>query len=460
MELDYQTHWHVFLLDEKNKQHGFWEFPNTFRLKSLLNEIEAYCRGVPLVDFDRAKERFISETTLEELHAMTSRSETNAEGVSVFDVTNAVPSPPAYPSPLKSARFAGVIKESLAYHSKSDPLDAAVYSRRKVDELATTLASKRLIYLDINHWINLRHVWLQSSLARPVYEEIVKRLNSLAEQEVVICPLSSPIFEELMKQTDSLSRAATANLMEVFSRGICVRAFKDAFCEQWRNYSAGQLRSGNNSYGSMTKIGFWVPTTVLKRIFCTPEIENIWENVCVDLRWNVTLDDYQRLAGLGDAGRQEEPSFLAKWRGLPDAHRSLKRSFPELVKACRGDVVEEYSKELRGPGDKNGTHSSLQSSKLILETEAYGRLPCCEIAAGMCAAQVFRGSRIRENDVYDFLHASAGIPSCEAYFCDGPMERLLRRKPLELDTHFDAKIRSRPEELLSYLDSIRLDENR
>ena len=455
MELAHQTHWHVFLLDEKNKQHGFWEFPNTFRLESVLNEIDVYCRGLPLVDFDRSKEKFISESSLEGLHAMTLRSETNADGVSVFDVTNAVPSPPEYPNPLKTARFGGVIRESLAYHSKSDSLNASNYAMNKIDELASMLASRKLIYLDVCHWINLRHVWLQSPKSLPVYEKIVKRLNALAEKQEIICPLSAPIFEELMKQTDSFSRAATANLMEIFSRGICVHTFKDALCEQWRNFLLGELKSEKRSFGSLTKIGFWLPTTTLRQIFHSPEIESVWEKVCIDLRWNVTLDDYQRLAVLGSVARGDEPSFLAKWRDLPASQRSHKRSFPELVEACRTDILNEYSKDLFGP-DENETVSNLPSQKLKLE-KGYGRLPCCEIAAGMCAAQVFRGSRIRENDVYDFLHASAGIPSCVAYFCDRPMEHLLRGKPLELDTHFDSTIRSRPEDLLTYLESIRSD---
>lgn len=65
--------------------------------------------------------------------------------------------------------------------------------------------------------------WLQSRLALPIYEQIVERLNHLAEQQRVLCPLSVPIFEELMKQIDARSRTATANLMDVFSRGISVR---------------------------------------------------------------------------------------------------------------------------------------------------------------------------------------------------------------------------------------------
>jgi hypothetical protein len=117
LELAHQSHWHVFLLDERDEQRGFWEFTNTFHLNRTLEEISSYVTGIELIDFDRAKEKFISETSLEALHALTSHSETNAEGLSIFDTANAVANPPAYPHPLKAARFAGLIREAGSSHA-------------------------------------------------------------------------------------------------------------------------------------------------------------------------------------------------------------------------------------------------------------------------------------------------------------------------------------------------------
>jgi hypothetical protein len=72
----------------------------------------------------------------------------------------------------------------------------------------------------------------------------------------------------------------------------------------------------------------------------------------------------------------------------------------------------------------------------------------------MCAARVLGGGKIRPNDLLDYLHASAGIPSSEAYFCDGPMEHLVRSKELKLDQHFGVTVHSKPEGLLTYLKTI------
>ena len=450
-ELAYQTHWHVFLLDERDKQRNFWEFTNTFRLNAALKEISTFCEGVPLLDFDRAKEKFIAETSLDALHAMTSRSPMNADGKSIFDASNMVPGPPAFPHPLKSARFAGVIKESLANHGSSNSATVLEYEREKSIQWAADLASRAFVYLDVCHWINLRHVLLQSAKATPVYEKIVDRLKTLAEKDVVICPLSAPILEELMKQSDPLSRAATANLMDIFSRGICVRRFNEAIREQWRIYSSGEWKPGAKVSGSVTKIGYWLPEDVLKSVFWSPETEYAWEKVLVDLRWALAVDDYQRLVTLGKVVKAEEPPFLTKWRALPVEQRLKKKPFPDLLKICRKDILDAYWKELSG-GESLG--SATHPAESIIEGKDYGRMPCCEIVAGMCAAQVHRGGRIRDNDVFDFIHAGAGIPACRAYFCDGPMEHLLRSKPLQIDIHFDATIRSRPEELLLYLESI------
>ncbi len=450
-ELAHQTHWHVFLLDESDKQRNFWEFANTFCLTDALKEITAFCKDVPLLDFKRAREKFIAETSLEALHALTSRSEVNADGNSIFDASNVVPSPPAFPHPLKSARFASVMKESQARHGGSESATALEYVGERFANLAAEMATKTFVYLDVCHWINLRHVWLQSAKALPIYEKIVDRLKYLADEEVVICPLSAPIFGELMKQGDPLSRAATANLMEIFSRGICVRSFKESLGEQWKVYSAGKLKPENKISGMVTKVGFWLPERVLRRVFWSPETDGVWDQVSADLRWHLTMDDYQRLVALGEAAKVEEPSFLTKWRDLPAEQRLKKKTFAELLKNCRRDIFEAYSKDSFGV-ESDGPANHLVNS--LIEGAGYGWVPSCEIVAGMCAAHVHQGGRVRDNDVFDFVHAGIGIPSCRAYFCDGPMERLLRKKPLQIDIHFDATIRSRPEEMLDYLESI------
>ena len=125
-----------------------------------------------------------------------------------------------------------------------------------------------------------------------------------------------------------------------------------------------------------------------------------------------------------------------------------------MVEDYAAEVISRMEAILGGIQRDEVRESVINVTRAMIESKDYGRIPCCEVLAGMCAARVLGGGKIRLNDIFDFLHASAGIPSSEAYFCDGPMEHLVRGKELKLDQHFGVKVHSKPEDLLSYLKTI------
>ncbi len=462
-ELAFQTHWHVLVLDRKNEQRNFLEFTNTFRISDFLKEMEEYCRGIPVVDFEKTKSQFMAEKSVDDLfQAGPSSSPHSASGLSVYDNRFAIPQASDSSNPLRAARFESVFRESAKRHAGVGNLPAATHLDHKLRALKTEVAEKKMIYLDVCHWINLRHVWLQSRLALPVYEQIVDRLNRLAERKLVLCPLSVPIFEELMKQIDPRSRTATANLMDIFSLGISVMRFEEAFAEQCGSALDGKGHDVPIKSGSVSKVGLWFGDDQVKPAWWSPEISEAWDNVSIDLRWELTVSDCQKLTAQGFIPRQERKNVFAKWADLPAQQRATPKPFWELSKKCRSDVVEDYAAEvisqmksiLGGENQDEIRESIIKVTGAMIEAKDYGRIPCCEVLAGMCAARVLGGGKIRPNDILDFLHASAGIPSSEAYFCDGPMEHLVRSKDLKLDQHFGVRVHSKPEDLLSYLESI------
>ncbi len=460
-ELAFQTHWHLLLLDRKDEQRGFFEFINTFRIEEFLKEIQNYCDGIPVLDFDKTKAMFMAEHSVEDLFEAGPRSGTNS-GVSVYDKAFAVPETPDRANPLLGAKYVRVIRESVARHSGSDRLPAGRYLEERLRDLRSEVARKSVVYLDVCHWINLRHVWLQSPRALPVYEQILVRLNQLAQRQAVLCPLSAPIFEELMKQLDPRSRAATANLMDIFSQGISVMRFEEAFAQQCCSAMTAEGRSVQMPSNSLSKVGLWFDNQLTKTAWWSPEISAAWDHVSIDLHWELTVCDCQRLTTLGVMPRKANGSCFSNWMELPARQKSCPMPFWDLAKQCREDVVGEYSSRALShietilgetkPVDVRERVSSI--SQEMINSRDYGRIPCCEIVAGMCAAQVVRGGKIRSNDVFDFLHASAGIPASAAYFCDGAMEHLLRSKLLRLDEHFGVRVHSRPEELLGYLETL------
>ncbi len=66
-QLAAQTHWHIFLVGPTNSQEGFFEFENNFGLSAALDFLTEACRGVATIDFNRAKQQFMSETTITDL---------------------------------------------------------------------------------------------------------------------------------------------------------------------------------------------------------------------------------------------------------------------------------------------------------------------------------------------------------------------------------------------------------
>ena len=69
-ELAVQSHWHIFLIGAGNEQREFFEFENVFNLDEALDLMVRACGPIPMVDFARAKARFMEENSLDDLLKM------------------------------------------------------------------------------------------------------------------------------------------------------------------------------------------------------------------------------------------------------------------------------------------------------------------------------------------------------------------------------------------------------
>lgn len=132
-------------------------------------------------------------------------------------------SAPTFPRLFASEDYDKQLQQSFDKHKAQPDLSADAYLRRQHFALQKALKGRKLIYLDTNHWIGLRHVLLASRHAQDEYAEALFLLNDLVQKEIVLCPISFPLFLELMKQTDLETRGVTAELMEAFSGGVCFR---------------------------------------------------------------------------------------------------------------------------------------------------------------------------------------------------------------------------------------------
>jgi hypothetical protein len=60
----------VFLVGAGNRQEGFYEFENNFRLNESLDFIQTAYGGIQMIDFDRAKAEFGDEYSIQALFEM------------------------------------------------------------------------------------------------------------------------------------------------------------------------------------------------------------------------------------------------------------------------------------------------------------------------------------------------------------------------------------------------------
>ena len=125
------------------------------------------------------------------------------------------------PKFLESQFFTELSKKSFDIHAAMPEISPDTYFAFRRRELQRELAGRKLLYLDTNHWINLRHVVLKSPSEKAVYRDILRILLKLRREGRICCPISFLLFMELMKQSDPKTRLITAKLMDALSEGLC-----------------------------------------------------------------------------------------------------------------------------------------------------------------------------------------------------------------------------------------------
>jgi hypothetical protein len=93
------------------------------------------------------------------------------------DCLNRGESAPTFPKLFASEDYERKLQQSCEKHKAQPELSSDAYLRRKHFGLQKAIEGRTLIYLDTNHWINLRHVFLDSRHAQKEYTEILLLLE-------------------------------------------------------------------------------------------------------------------------------------------------------------------------------------------------------------------------------------------------------------------------------------------
>ncbi len=328
-----QSHWHLFLVGTAGRQREFFEFENNYGLGEALDFFEESCRNVGTIDFNRAKERFMSEHTIEDLFRMQSGELRHSASKGKSDEWERW-----YTTVDCHCRVQGFADK----HRANPHLSPDEYLAQKRAELAGDLADKKLIYLDTKYWVNLRHVVTQSPLLIPIYDEILGRLELLRQKKRICCPTSSPLFEELMKQNDIATRLATARIMDYLSGGVCVQNWLHLIEMEFARHVYRTLRGGRTNEATFpiwTKAGYWAGEHTVTFPHLPGQNSAAMMKAYIDLRWNMTFAEYQAMPDwtpISDEG-------IAAWVKAADQRKAqpaeAKPKFEQLVKNYRADLL-------------------------------------------------------------------------------------------------------------------------
>jgi hypothetical protein len=366
-----------------------------------------------------------------------------------------------FPKLFASPNFNKITELASEFHSGQPMVSPEAYLRGKHIELQNDLKNLTLIYLDTNHWINLRHVCLGTSQRQSTYSEILDLLERLRDQNKILCPVSFPLFLELMKQSDEKTRLATSRLMERFSGGVC---FQHPVEIQRLELKQPMLRTmfGKDapdlSEWIFTKVGYIAGELLPFNAAYSKEQNNLIQKVCVDLIWMIPVE---QLAALDpeDMPPSLELNMAVATNTDADWYRSRELSFEDIFAQEKAlllrSLMNELSQIAKELWDQYPDHRNLiPGVDIANQVPDIRMLPSVQVKAGVNAALFKSKKKFKENDIIDFQHAALATPYCDALLCDSGMAHVLRSKPLEFGKIYETEILNRPNEIVDYLKNL------
>lgn len=353
-----------------------------------------------------------------------------------------------------------VFFESIERHRNSLCPSPEEYLLKKLLELPTYIANRKAIYLDTNHWINLRHVRLGRP-DQPYYREILEILLTLVKQKQVFCPLGFPLFEELMRQTDEKTRRPMAQLMDELSAGFALKNLAELGEDEWRFHCYHiYFGDGSNCPAVIpwTKPGFW--NAWLSSPWNIKDIPKpITDMAWIDTKWTWSIEDAMDFMGSTSIADHLFQQFVKSSNAAIAVRQTKRLTYNNVLAIKKFEMFQQFCnreigfKAWKATGSPN---DCLKPQLAFVENQDLRKVPSLSVASGIQAASIYTGRTFEENDMIDVMHLGSAVPYCSAVCCDKEMANLLRQKPLEVRKYFDIEILNKPEDILNYLRTFKM----
>ncbi len=349
--------------------------------------------------------------------------------------------------------------DNFRYHLTTHDVSLEKYLRAKQIKLGQDVSSKSIVYLDTRFWLILREAYLGRSKCHRT-RKLLQLLADHVSAGRVVCPMSEALFMEVQNQTDPVTRAATAKLVDELSAGVCLVPETNRFGQEFADllYRLGPSKGDLHNVRELvwTKISYVLG-------FVTPTMDQFPDDV--ELALQKDLLDYLWTCPPSMVIGSFTPGDLVpiydgvssklnegKFAHLGD-HNSFKQVFMSEVDGILDGlhelVTDVLARYFEGSTGKEADCTDSRPAKLFsnLVREAIRRnklskfVPSLHISASLHAAVRWDKKRkYEDNDFFDFHHAVAALPYCDAFFTEGGLRMLVTRSDIHLDQTYQCRV--------------------
>ena len=369
--------------------------------------------------------------------------------------------------PLTSSRALSLFKR---YKALKKMLEIDNYIKKHRLEISELIKGKTIIYLDTNHWLNLRD---QNRESEPDKRILLDIIIELSDSGKCIFPISEITFWEFLKQSDLETLKETSVLVDRLSKGISMINSDERRILEFTHFyykNTGQDTFELNEliwtklplilgYESIAKL----KTEELQKSFfdfvsnatLLDIITNIYKDGVIEKSFYFKDDiktlnqEKQKYANENNSFKQ---IFLSELGGYLDNYQEIfsdviyndflkisKREFSQIER----DSVPKDNKY------KNLIYNGFKSNKLNTELPVFRIVPELFASARWNTNRIFRDG----NDTLDFLHASFALPYCDYFFTEGDLKSMIEQT--KQDKLYGCLVENKQKSIIKELEKIR-----
>jgi hypothetical protein len=218
--------------------------------------------------------------------------------------------------------------------------------------------------------------------------------------------------------------------------------------------------TSRDAYAYWTKIGFpfgeLFPHTETEIL--AAEQVNLIQKVFLDFLWETSFADI--VSFIGDS--RPSLDYFVTWASQANLARkneprvAFQKARTEAMAALLTTAIPRLEHVFRYLHERfNRSGRRLEDVPMPEPDPAF--IPSLQIVGNLFAVMRSSGRAYDANDYSDFEHGSLALPYCDAFFCDRRFFNILTEKPLELHRLYGAYISFKPEDLLVYLEKLKIE---